>query len=185
MWIGIGCLIALGVGIMMAVSSGKPTGRRGSSQKETAKQKAKKTMTSTSVRLFAAAAMLSLGMIGYPAISDAGATHAIEQQGQAKGHDKDKNKDKDKDKDKAAKAKTTVVVVDRDGHQRVVREYVTRGNLPPGLAKRKQLPPGLAKQLRETGELPPGLQPYFTPVPREIDGALPGVTDVLSPLLRG
>ena len=25
-WIGIGCLIALGVGIMMAVSSGKPTG---------------------------------------------------------------------------------------------------------------------------------------------------------------
>ena len=26
MWIGIGCLIALGVGIMMAVSSGKPTG---------------------------------------------------------------------------------------------------------------------------------------------------------------
>jgi len=26
MWIGIGCLIALGVGIMLAVSSGKPTG---------------------------------------------------------------------------------------------------------------------------------------------------------------
>lgn len=25
MWIGIGCLIALGIGIMMAVSSGKPT----------------------------------------------------------------------------------------------------------------------------------------------------------------
>ncbi len=134
-------------------------------------------MTAIPVRLFAAAAMLSLGMIGYPAISDGGATHAIEQQGQAKGHDKDKEKDKDKNKDKnkdkAAKEKTAVVVVDRDGHQRVVREYVTRGNLPPGLAKRNTLPPGLAKQLRETGELPPGLQPYFTPVPREIDVRFP------------
>ena len=130
-------------------------------------------MTATSVRLFAAAAMLSLGTIGYPAISDSGATQATGQQGQAKGHDKDKDKNKDKDKDKAGKANTTVVVVDRDGHQRIVREYVTRGNLPPGLAKRKALPPGLAKQLRETGELPPGLQPYFTPIPREIDVRFP------------
>ena len=128
-------------------------------------------MTAASVRLFAAAATLSIGMIGYPAMSDGGATHAIEQQGKAKGHDKDK--EKDKDKDKAGKGNSTVVVVDRDGHQRIVREYVTRGNLPPGLAKRKALPPGLAKQLRETGELPPGLQPYFTPVPREIDVRFP------------
>lgn len=107
--------------------------------------------------------MLSFGMIGYPAISSAGTSHAIEQKGKAKGQDKDKNKDKDKKVDT-----TRVVVVDRDGHQRIVRAYVTRGNLPPGLAKRKALPPGLAKQLRENGALPPGLQPYFTPVPQDI-----------------
>ena len=29
MWIGIGALVAIGVGIMMAVSSGKPTGTAG------------------------------------------------------------------------------------------------------------------------------------------------------------
>lgn len=128
-------------------------------------------MTAPSIRLFAVAAMLSLGLVASPAISNAGTTHTIEQKGKAKGQDKNKDKDKDKDKDKAARTK--VVVVDRDGHHRVVREYVTRGNLPPGLAKRKALPPGLAKQLRETGELPPGLQPYFTPVPQEIDVRFP------------
>ena len=120
-------------------------------------------MTATSIRLFAAVTMLSLGMLGYPTISSAGTTHAIEQKGKAKGNDKDK------DKAKVKKVDTTrVVVVDRDGHQRIVREYVTRGNLPPGLAKRKTLPPGLAKQLRENGELPPGLQPYFTPIPQDV-----------------
>ena len=56
-------------------------------------------------------------------------------------------------------------MVDRDGHSRVVREYVTRGNLPPGLAKRRTLPPGLSRQLREKGTLPPGLRDYYTPVP--------------------
>lgn len=29
MWLGIGALVAIGVGIMMAVSSGKPTGTAG------------------------------------------------------------------------------------------------------------------------------------------------------------
>lgn len=120
-------------------------------------------MTATSIRLFAAVAVLSFGMIGYPTISSAGTAHAIEQKGKAKGHDKDKDKDKDKKADA-----TRIVVVDRDGHQRIVREYVTRGNLPPGLAKRKTLPPGLAKQLHENGELPPGLQSYFTPIPQDV-----------------
>ncbi|MDO8680438.1 MAG: hypothetical protein Q7R30_18125 [Acidobacteriota bacterium] len=122
-------------------------------------------MTKQSLRFFAAISICSLGLLAQPTIGSAGTTHTIEQKGKAKGHDKDKDKDKDKG--------TRVVVVDRHGHQRIVREYVTRGNLPPGLAKRRALPPGLAKQLRETGELPPGLQPYFTPVPQEIDVRFP------------
>jgi len=70
---------------------------------------------------------------------------------------------------------TIVVVVDRDAHSRIVREYVTRGNLPPGLAKRRTLPPGLSKQLREKGALPPGLRDYFTPIPAEWNARLPGL----------
>ena len=89
------------------------------------------------------------------------------------------NKDKDK-KDKADKKgnggdTNIVVVVDRDGHSRVVREYVTRGNLPPGLAKRRTLPPGLRQQLIEKGALPPGLREYYTPVPAEWNGRFPAV----------
>ena len=136
-------------------------------------------MTKQSLRFFTVVAGLSLGVLAHPTIGNAGTTHSIEQKGKAKGHDKDKGP-----KSKAAKPgdgndrndrvdTTKVVVVDRDGHQRIVREYVTRGNLPPGLAKRRALPPGLAKQLRETGELPPGLQPYFTPIPREMDVRFP------------
>lgn len=128
-------------------------------------------MTKHSVRLFAAASIVSIGLLGLPAAGTAGPTHTVELQGKAKGHDKDKDKDKNKDKGD----KTRVIVVDRDGHHRVVRDYVTRGNLPPGLAKRRALPPGLARQLRENGELPPGLQDYFTPVPREIDVRFPAL----------
>ena len=134
-------------------------------------------MTKHSLRFFAAAAICSLSLFAYPATGRAGTTPTIEQKGKAKGHDKDKDKRKGgegRDGRGDDRADTTrVVVVDRDGHQRIVREYVTRGNLPPGLAKRKALPPGLAKQLRENGELPPGLQPYFTTIPREIDVRFP------------
>ena len=96
------------------------------------------------------------------------ATSTIDAQGNKQGG----KAAKDKDKDHKGKAKngrdhdtTVVVVVDRDGHSRVVREFVTRGNLPPGLAKRRTLPPGLSQQLRERGTLPPGLRDYYTPVP--------------------
>ena len=82
---------------------------------------------------------------------------------QAKGKD---NKGHDKD---------AVVVVDRDGHHRVVREYVTRGNLPPGLAKRRTLPPGLSQQLREKGTLPPGLRDYYTLVPADWNPRFPAI----------
>ncbi len=67
------------------------------------------------------------------------------------------------------------VVVDRDGHIRVVREYGHAGSLPPGLAKRQVLPPGLREQLRENGTLPPGLQKYWVPVPAPLGVRLPAV----------
>jgi ribosomal protein S25 len=136
------------------------------------------------MRFVAVASVVSMVTLGFPAPGTASPTHAIEQKGQAKGQDKGKGdkskaqgrqevKSKDKSKDKVDT--TRVVVVDRDGHDRVVREYVTRGNLPPGLAKRRALPPGLAKQLRENGELPPGLQTYFTPIPQEVDVRFPAL----------
>jgi len=66
-----------------------------------------------------------------------------------------------------------VVVIDREGHRRVVTDYYNREGLPPGLAKRESLPPGLAKQLRERGRLPPGLQKRLYPVPQPLLGRLP------------
>lgn len=135
-------------------------------------------MSKYSLKHFAAASVVSIGLLGLPSAAAASPEHALEQKGQAKGHDKDKGKGQGKGH---AKGQTkdhvdvTRVVVDRDGHDRIVREYVTRGNLPPGLAKRRTLPPGLAKQLRENGELPPGLQTYFTPIPQEIDVRFPAL----------
>jgi hypothetical protein len=74
----------------------------------------------------------------------------------------------DKAADKADKKpgpnKPAVIVIDRDNHHRVIREYARAGSLPPGLAKRRVLPPGLRKQLRERGALPPGLRQYLIPV---------------------
>lgn len=65
-----------------------------------------------------------------------------------------------------------VVVIDRDGHRRVVTEYFSREGLPPGLAKRESLPPGLAKQLRERGHLPPGLRKRLVPIPGSLSTQL-------------
>jgi hypothetical protein len=67
------------------------------------------------------------------------------------------------------------IVINRDGHVRVIREYGRGGSLPPGLAKREALPPGLRKQLRERGELPPGLQKRLIPVPAPLIARLPPV----------
>jgi hypothetical protein len=75
---------------------------------------------------------------------------------------------------KGAKEKsvTVSVVVDRDGDRRVVREYFRQQSLPPGLAK-KDLPPGLAKQLRERGQLPPGLEKHMVEVPASLHARMP------------
>ncbi|MFB3778517.1 MAG: hypothetical protein ACE141_12945 [Bryobacteraceae bacterium] len=57
----------------------------------------------------------------------------------------------------------------------VLREYAAsfRGNLPPGLAKRKgNLPPGLEKQLVRKGHLPPGLVKKIVPFPPELERRL-------------
>ncbi|HXD15754.1 MAG TPA: hypothetical protein VN654_01985 [Vicinamibacterales bacterium] len=91
--------------------------------------------------------------------------------GHAKGHD-------------AAVADETVVI-DRDGHRRIVHDYYTANALPPGLAKRESLPPGLAKQLRERGELPPGLQKRMTPVPTPLAVRLPRVPTYYSRYFAG
>ena len=100
-------------------------------------------------------------------------------QGPAKKAEKAENKAEKKENkaerksDKHDPAK--VVVVDRDGHVRVIREYALAGSLPPGLAKRDSLPPGLRNQLRERGALPPGLQKRLVPVPAPLIGRLPAV----------
>lgn len=114
--------------------------------------------------------MVSL-LAGAATVTTIGATTPAGAQGnkQAKPN---KNKDK---KDKKGNDANIVVVVDRDGHSRVVREYVTRGNLPPGLAKRRALPPGLRQQLREKGALPPGLREYYTPVPADWNARFPAI----------
>lgn len=75
----------------------------------------------------------------------------------------------------APRANAPVVVIDRDGHRRVVTEYYTRESLPPGLARRESLPPGLQRQLRERGHLPPGLQKRFVAVPGPLASQLPPV----------
>jgi len=79
------------------------------------------------------------------------------------------------DKAKHGTPAPQTVVIDRDGHIRVIREYAAIGHLPPGLAKREQLPPGLRKQLREGGALPPGLQKRLIEVPQPLIVRLPGV----------
>jgi hypothetical protein len=84
-----------------------------------------------------------------------------------------------------AAAKDQSVVIDRDGHRRIVHDYYAANALPPGLAKRQALPPGLAKQLHERGELPPGLQKRMTPVPTPLAVRLPRVPTYYSRYFAG
>lgn len=119
---------------------------------------------------------LALGVVGMLAGAGAVSTFAATAPAGAQGNKQAAKPHKDKDKkDKGKGHDETVIVVDRDGHSRVVREYVTRGNLPPGLAKRRTLPPGLQQQLHERGALPPGLREYYTPIPAEWNGRFPAI----------
>lgn len=97
------------------------------------------------------------------------ASAALAGQGRGRGQAKKAEKAEKKD------GRPEAIVVDRDGHVRVIREYAHAGSLPPGLAKREPLPPGLRKQLRERGALPPGLQKRLVPVPAPLLTRLPPV----------
>lgn len=68
-------------------------------------------------------------------------------------------------------------VVFGDRERRLIRDYYERGrgDLPPGLAKKRRLPPGLAKQVRRNGTLPPGLQ--MQALPGELERRLDPVPD--------
>ena len=112
-------------------------------------------------------------LAGAAAVTTLAATAPANAQGEQKAAKP--NKEKNKEKQGHDSDANIVVIVDRDGHSRVVREYVTRGNLPPGLAKRRTLPPGLRQQLREKGTLPPGLREYYTPVPTDWNGRFPAI----------
>ena len=132
--------------------------------------------------VFAAAVVFSAFSIAVPP-ADAG-----QGRGQAKKVEKaekhenkaekkaDKRDDKRDDRRDGTRPDTArAVVVDRDGHVRVIREYALAGSLPPGLAKRESLPPGLRNQLRENGALPPGLQKRLVLVPAPLVRRLPGI----------
>jgi hypothetical protein len=83
--------------------------------------------------------------------------------------------DKKVEKADAKHDSTKVIVVDRDGHIRAIRDYARAGSLPPGLAKREALPPGLRQQLRENGALPPGLQKRLVVVPAPLGARFPAI----------
>ena len=95
---------------------------------------------------------------------------------QGHGHGQAKKADKAKPKHKPDDVKhgeDDRDVFDREGHVRVVHDYVREGALPPGLAKRQSLPPGLEKQLHERGQLPPGLEKRWVGVPGNLVARMP------------
>ena len=123
-------------------------------------------MTKQRLGLVSLIGVLALGMLALPA-----------RGAQGRGGSKRKN-----DKRETSDAKKTkpardadVMVIDQAGHRRVVEEFYSSANLPPGLAKRESLPPGLSKQLRERGQLPPGLQTRLTAVPPALGSRLPAM----------
>ena len=87
--------------------------------------------------------------------------------------------------DKHRNVRQEQVVIDRDGHRRVVNEYFTNQPLPPGLAKREALPPGLRRQLVERGQFPPGLRNRTVPPPSALVGRFPAVPSYYSRFFVG
>lgn len=137
--------------------------------------------------------VLGLGLPSPSAFADQGRGRG---KGRGEGRGEGKSEEKAEKKAERGQEKTEnrggekarandVVVIDRDGHRRIVREYYASNALPPGLAKREALPPGLQKQLRERGALPPGLQQRLTPVPPALGGRLPGVPAYYSRYFAG
>jgi hypothetical protein len=71
----------------------------------------------------------------------------------------------------------------------IISEYYGRHKskgLPPGLAKKSgNLPPGLQKHLQRNGTLPPGLQKRLEPLPKDLDGRLPGIPEAWTRVILG
>jgi len=132
-------------------------------------------------RFFGAIVVFSVFALAMPAADALAGQGRGHGRGQAAKPEKAKKAEKGERAERSEKAdkrsdnRDGAVVVDRDGHVRVIREYAHGGSLPPGLAKREALPPGLRRQLRERGELPPGLQKRLVPVPAPLVTRLPGV----------
>jgi Ni/Co efflux regulator RcnB len=65
--------------------------------------------------------------------------------------------------------------------ERAIREWFGNpqnlSGLPPGLAKRETLAPGLQRQLRERGQLPPGLRDRAYDLPHELVIRLPRIEE--------
>jgi hypothetical protein len=114
----------------------------------------------------ASALLVTMALVAPPVV---GASQG-RGQGQAKKAEKAETKHK---ADGAKPGEDDHDIFDRDGHVRVIHDYVHEGSLPPGLAKRQSLPPGLEKQLRERGELPPGLQKHWVGVPGNLVARMP------------
>jgi len=137
--------------------------------------------TKQSLNLIALVSALALAASAVAALGATGDKPGTgrEQPGKAKKDQQDKKKGQGAEHSNQGNRKTAkkanVLVIDRDGHYRVVREFYAGRSLPPGLAKRESLPPGLSKQLRERGRLPPGLQKRLRPVPPELASRLPPV----------
>ena len=107
--------------------------------------------------------------------SDTAEKHKADTAGKGKSHTAGERKSDTAGKHRNGVRNEPVVVIDRDGHRRIVTQYYSREALPPGLAKRESLPPGLQKQLRERGRLPPGLQKRLVVVPGPLASQLPGL----------
>lgn len=95
--------------------------------------------------------------------------------GQGRGRGHDKHGESSEGVNSAHGDRDDAIVIDREAHVRVIREYERSGSLAPGLAKRDELPSGLRKQLHEKGELPPGLQKHMVRVPPDLDARMPPI----------
>lgn len=141
-------------------------------------------------RYLATLSLVSLIAWSTPVMAKPGHGQGKGKAGKSEHADKEKEKSEKHDDDEGRRAVVVrrqappivehAVVVDRDGHRRIVTEYFSRESLPPGLAKRDSLPPGLQKQLRERGHLPPGLQKRLVPVPGSLVTRLPAVPSYYS-----
>lgn len=100
---------------------------------------------------------------------------AVASAAEGKGSSKAKGQGKSKGNVVQTEIHARVAVYSTHDREIIRHHYHgSKGNLPPGLAKRSgSLPPGLEKQLRKNGRLPPGLQKRISPFPIKLEKRLP------------